>query len=83
MIKGILNKGRLSLHFAIPCHTLWTVVEFTPTARQWTKAQLKLCKNYLEKKQSAGILSVTDWCAQSSGLTPNRAVKGAASPYGS
>ena len=30
----------------------------------------KLCKNYLGKKQSAGILSVMEWPAQSPDLNP-------------
>ena len=34
------------------------------------KHSSKLCKNYLGKKQSAGILSIMEWPAQSPDLNP-------------
>ena len=36
-VKGILNRLRLSFHFAMPCHTLWIVLDwnqFPPTTGQ-------------------------------------------------
>ena len=36
-VKRDLEEGRLSLHFATPCHTLWTAdnwIQFPPTTGQ-------------------------------------------------
>jgi hypothetical protein len=44
--KRDLEEGRLSLHFATPCHTLWTVLnwsQFSSYNRIMTQSQLVFC----------------------------------------
>lgn len=52
-----LEQGRLSLHFATPYHTLWMQLDCNLFFIQQdiVKHNSKLCRKYLEKKQSAGI----------------------------
>ena len=68
-VKGILNKESyhsiLQLH-VIPCGQRLIGANFLPG--QDPKHTSKLCNNYLGKKQSAGILSVMEWPAQSPDL---------------
>ena len=69
-VKGILNKegyhSILQCH-AIPCGQRLIGANFLLQQKKHTS---KLCKNYLGKKQSAGILSVMEWPAQSPDLNP-------------
>ena len=70
-VKGILNKeGNHSIlqHRAIPCGQRLIGANFL--LQQDNDPKHKLCKNYLGKKQSAGILSVMEWPAQSPDLNP-------------
>ena len=71
-VKGILKKeGYHSIlqRHAIPCG--WCLIGANSLLQQDdTKHSSKLCKNYLRKKQSAGILSIMEWSAQSPDLNP-------------
>ena len=62
-------KGILQCH-AIPCAQRLIGANFLLQQDNDTKHTSKLCKNYFVKKQSAGILSVMEWPAQSSDLNP-------------
>ena len=70
-VKGILNKegyhSILQCH-AIPCGQCLIGANFLLQQDNDRKHTSKLCKNYLGKKQSGGILSVMEWPAQSSDL---------------
>ena len=68
--KRDLEEGRLSLHFATPCHTLWKVLNWSDPKHNDPKHSSKLCINNLGKKQSASILSIMEWPAQSPDLNP-------------
>ena len=72
-VKGILNKegyhSILQCH-AIPCGQRLIGANFLLQQDNDPKHTSKLCKNYLGKKQSAGILSVMEWPAQSPDLNP-------------
>ena len=65
-VKGIFNKERHSL----PCGQGLIRANFLLQQDNDPKHTSKLCKNYLGKKQSAGILSVMEWPAQSPDLNP-------------
>ena len=66
-VKGILKKE--GYHSILPYHTLWTALDWRPiSSYNRTMHTSKLCKNYLGKKRSAGILSVMEWPAQSPDL---------------
>ena len=67
MVKGILNKEG---YHSIPCGQLLIGVNFLLQQDNEPKHTSKLCKNYLGKKQSAGILSVMEWPEQSPDLNP-------------
>ena len=70
-IKGILNKeGYHSIlqRHAIPCGQRLIGANFLLQQDNDPKHTSKLCKNYLGKKQSAGILSVMEWPVQSPDL---------------
>ena len=73
-VKGILNKeGYHSIlqRHAIPCGQHLIGAYFLLQQDNDPKHTSKLCNNYLEKKQSAGILySVMGWPAQSPDLNP-------------
>ena len=72
-VKGILNKeGYHSIlqHHAIPCGQCLIRANFLLQQDSDPKHTSKLCKNYLGKKQSAGILSVKERPAQSPDLNP-------------
>ena len=65
-VKGILNKeGYHSIlqRHAIPCGQRLIRANFLLQQDNDQKQTSKLCKNYLGKKQSAGILSVMEWPA--------------------
>ena len=72
-VKGILNKegyhSILQCH-AIPCGQHLIGANLLLQQENDPKHTSKLCKNYLGKKQSAGILSVMEWPAQSPDLNP-------------
>ena len=72
-VKEILNKegyhSVLQRH-AIPCGQRLIGANFLLQQDNDPKHTSKLCKNYLGKKQSAGILSVMEWPAQSPDLKP-------------
>ena len=72
-VKGILNKegchSILQRH-AIPCGQWLIGANFLLQQDNDPKHTSKLCNNYLGKKQSAGILSVMEWPAQSPDLNP-------------
>ena len=62
-VKGILNKeGYQSIlkHHAVPCGQRLIGANFLLKQDNDPKHTSKLCKNYLGKKQSAGILSITE-----------------------
>ncbi|MBN3300843.1 NMD3A protein, partial [Amia calva] len=71
LVKGILKKegyhSILQLH-AIPCERHLIGASFLIQQDNDPKHSSKLCKNHLEKKQSAGILSIMEWPAQSPDL---------------
>ena len=72
-IKGILNKeGYHSIlqHYAIHCGQRLIGANFLLQQDNDLKLTSKLCKNYLGKKQSAGIQSAMEWPAQSPDLNP-------------
>ena len=72
-VKGILNKeGYHSIlqRHAIPCGQRFTGANFLLQQDNDPKHTSKLCKNYLGKKQPAGIMSVMEWPAQSPDLNP-------------
>ena len=72
-VKGILNKeGYHSIlqRHAIPCGQCLIGANFILQQDNDPKHTSKLCKNYLEKKQAAGILSLMEWPAQSPDLNP-------------
>ena len=60
-VKRILNKE--GYHSILQCHDI-------PCGQRLIGTNFLLCKNYLGKKQSAGILSVMEWPAQSPDLNP-------------
>ena len=70
-VKWILNKeGYHSIlqHHAIPCGQRLIGPNLLLQQDNDPKHTSKLCKNYLGKKQSAGILSAMEWPAQSPDL---------------
>jgi hypothetical protein len=72
-VKGILKKeGYYSIlqHHAIPCGRCLIGANSLLQQENVPKHSSKLCKNYLGKKQSAGILSTMEWPAQSLDLNP-------------
>ena len=72
-VKGILKKeGYHSIlqRHAIPCGRRLIGANFLLQQDNDPKHSSKLCKNYLGKKQSAGILSIMEWPAQSPDLNP-------------
>ena len=72
-VKGILNKeGYHSIlqRHAIPSGQRLIGANFILQQDNDPKHTSKLCKNYLEQKQAAGILSVMEWPAQSPDLNP-------------
>ena len=72
-VKGILNKEgyhTILQRHAIPCGQCLIGASFILQQDNDPKHTSKLCKNYLEKKQTAGILSVMEWPAQSPDLNP-------------
>jgi transposase len=72
-VKGILKKeGYHSIlqHHAIPYGRRVIGANFLLKQDNDPKHSSKLCKNYLGKKQSAGILSIMEWPAQSLDLNP-------------
>ena len=72
-VKGILKKeGYHSIlqHDAIPCGRRLIGANFLLQQDNDPKHNSKLSNNYLWKKQSAGILSIMEWPAQSPDLNP-------------
>ncbi|KAL7849234.1 hypothetical protein SRHO_G00208570 [Serrasalmus rhombeus] len=72
-VKGILNKeGYHSIlqRHAIPSGQRLIGANFILQQDNDPKHTSKLCKNYLQQKQAAGILSVMEWPAQSPDLNP-------------
>ena len=72
-VKGILIKeGYHSIlqRHAIPCGQRLIGANFLLQQDNDPNHTSKLCKNYLGKKRSAGILSVKGWPAQSPDLNP-------------
>ena len=72
-VKGILKEeGYHSIlqRHAIPCGWHIIGVNFLLQQDNDPKHSSKLCNNYLGKKQSAGILSIMEWPAQSLDLNP-------------
>ena len=72
--KGILKKeGYHSIlqRCAIPSGLRVIEANFILQQDNDPKHSSKLCNNYLEKKQSAGILFIMEWPAQSPDLNPN------------
>ena len=70
-IKGILNKE--GYHSILQRHACGQrLIEANVLLQQDhdPKHTSKICKNYLGKKQSAGILSVMEWPVQSPDLNP-------------
>ena len=68
-VKGILKKegyNSIFQHNAIPL----IGANFLLQQDNDPKHRTKLCNNYLGKKQSAGILSIMEWQAQSPDLNP-------------
>ena len=76
-------KGRLSLHFAMPCHTQWTALvwcQFPPTTGQWPKAHLQTMQE-LFKEEAVSWYSVCNGVASAvTRSQPYWAVVGAAWP---
>ena len=72
-VKGILKKegyhSILQCH-VIPCGRCLIEGNFLLQQDNDPKHSSKLCKNYLGKKQSAGIMSIMEWPAQSLDLNP-------------
>ena len=72
-VKGILKKEGyqyiLQRH-AIPCGRCLIGANFLLQQDNDPKHSSKLCNNYVGKKQSAGILSIMEWPAQSPDLNP-------------
>ena len=72
-VKGILKEeGYHSILQcrAIPCGRCLIWANFLLQQDNDPKHSSKLCNNYLEKKQSGGILSIMEWPAQSPDLNP-------------
>ena len=72
-VKGILKKeGYHSIlqRHAIPYGRRLIGANFLLQQHNDPKHSSKLCNNYIGKKQSAGILSVMEWSAQSPDLNP-------------
>ncbi|CAJ0600731.1 unnamed protein product [Cylicocyclus nassatus] len=72
-VKGILNKeGYHSIlqRHAIPSGQRLIGANFVLQQDNDPKHTSKLCKNYLQQKQAAGILLVMEWPAQSPDLNP-------------
>ena len=70
-VKGILKKeGCHSILqcYAIRCGQSLIGANFLLQQDNDPKHSSKLCKNYLGKKQSAGIMSIMEWPAQSPDL---------------
>ena len=68
-VKGIL-KAITPFCNAMPCRWHLIGANFLLQQDNDPKHSSKLCKNYLGKKQSAGILSIMEWPAQSPDLNP-------------
>ena len=72
-VKAILNKegyhSILQCH-AIPCGQRFIGANFLLQQDNDPKHTSNLCKNYLGREQSVGILSVMEWPAQSPDLNP-------------
>ena len=70
-LKGSwIRKAITPFYNTIPCERCLTGANFLPQQDNDPKHSSKLCKNYLGKKQSAGILSIMEWPAQSTDLNP-------------
>lgn len=72
-VEGILNQhGYHSIlqRHAMPSGTRLVGPNFVLQQDNDPKHSSKLCKNYLEKKQEAGVLTVMTWPAQSPDLNP-------------
>ena len=72
-VKGILKReGDHSIlqHHAIPCGRRLIGANFLLQQDNDPKHSSKLCKNYIGKKQSAGLLFIIGWPAQSPDLNP-------------
>ena len=63
-VNGILQR------YVIPCGQCLIGANFLLQQDNDPKHTSKLCKNYLGKKQSAGILSVMEWPVQSPDFNP-------------
>ncbi|CDQ85386.1 unnamed protein product [Oncorhynchus mykiss] len=72
-VKGIMKKeGYHSIlqHHAIPCGQSLIGANFLLQQDNDPKHSSKLCKDYLGKNQSAGILSIMEWPEHSSDFNP-------------
>ena len=78
MVWGCFGAGKVGdlylysilQRHAIPCGQRLIGDKFLLQQDNDPKHTSKLCKNYLGKKQSAGILSVMEWPVQSPDLNP-------------
>ncbi len=68
------RSNQSSHHYLYTAFTMYTALQkFGNALEKWGFGQYhtsKLCKSYLERKQSAGIMSVMEWPPQSPDLNP-------------